>query len=47
MKPPDRDEAPKAFRDNLRVKVMFVSLEAGNSSLNLVAAQHVLVVKPD
>lgn len=47
MKPAERDEAVKAFQEDPRVKIMLVSLKAGNMGLNLTAAQFVLIMEPD
>lgn len=47
MKPAERDDAVKAFQENPRVKIMLVSLKAGNVGLNLTAAQCVFIMEPD
>jgi SNF2 family DNA or RNA helicase len=46
MKPVDRNSAVLDFTDNPDCKVMLVSLKAGNSGLNLVAASHVILFDP-
>ncbi len=46
MKPADRNSAVMEFTDNPDCKVMLVSLKAGNSGLNLVAANHVVIFDP-
>lgn len=42
----DRNAAVAAFTDDPEVKIMLVSLKAGNSGLNLVAASHVILFDP-
>ncbi|KAL4963090.1 DEAD/DEAH box helicase [Aspergillus stella-maris] len=46
MKPADRNTAVLDFTDNPDCKIMLVSLKAGNSGLNLVAANHVIIFDP-
>lgn len=46
MKPADRDSSVLDFTDDPNCRVMLVSLKAGNSGLNLVAANHVIVFDP-
>ncbi|KAL5040914.1 hypothetical protein BDW71DRAFT_24791 [Aspergillus fruticulosus] len=46
MKPVDRNLAVLDFTDDPNCKVMLVSLKAGNSGLNLVAANHVIIFDP-
>ena len=46
MSATQRDEATRKFTDNPRVKVMLVSLKAGNAGLNLTAASHVILMDP-
>ncbi|KAL4733624.1 SNF2 family N-terminal domain-containing protein [Aspergillus similis] len=46
MKPVDRNSAVLDFTDDPSCKVMLVSLKAGNSGLNLVAANHVIIFDP-
>ncbi|KAL3472139.1 SNF2 family N-terminal domain-containing protein [Aspergillus californicus] len=46
MKPADRNSAVLEFTDDPDCKVMLVSLKAGNSGLNLVAANHVIMFDP-
>ncbi|KAL5333956.1 SNF2 family N-terminal domain-containing protein [Aspergillus crustosus] len=46
MKPVDRNQAVLDFTDKPDCKVMLVSLKAGNSGLNLVAASHVIIFDP-
>lgn len=46
MKPADRNAAVMDFTDNPNCKIMLVSLKAGNSGLNLVAASRVIVFDP-
>ncbi|KAL6235897.1 hypothetical protein BDW75DRAFT_127428 [Aspergillus navahoensis] len=46
MKPVDRNSAVLDFTDDPNCKVMLVSLKAGNSGLNLVAANHVIIFDP-
>lgn len=46
MRPPDRNAAVLDFTDKPDCKVMLVSLKAGNSGLNLVAASHVIIFDP-
>ncbi|KAL4808216.1 SNF2 family N-terminal domain-containing protein [Aspergillus unguis] len=46
MRPADRDAAVMDFTDNPDCRVMLVSLKAGNSGLNLVAANHVIIFDP-
>ncbi|PNY27197.1 ATP-dependent helicase, partial [Tolypocladium capitatum] len=42
----ERARAAKDFRDNRNVKVMLVSLRAGNAGLNLTAANNVIIMDP-
>lgn len=42
----DRNAAVAAFTDDPDVKIMLVSLKAGNAGLNLVAASHVILFDP-
>lgn len=42
----DRNASVAAFTDDPDVKIMLVSLKAGNSGLNLVAASHVILFDP-
>ncbi|KAJ5082973.1 hypothetical protein N7532_012016 [Penicillium argentinense] len=42
----DRNASVAAFTDDPEIKVMLVSLKAGNSGLNLVAASHVIIFDP-
>ncbi|KAL4932053.1 SNF2 family N-terminal domain-containing protein [Aspergillus undulatus] len=46
MKPADRNSAVVDFTDDPSCKIMLVSLKAGNSGLNLVAANHVIIFDP-
>ncbi|KAL4913774.1 SNF2 family N-terminal domain-containing protein [Aspergillus aurantiobrunneus] len=46
MKPADRNSAVIDFTDDPDCRVMLVSLKAGNSGLNLVAANHVIIFDP-
>lgn len=46
MKPVDRNSAVMEFTDNPNCKIMLVSLKAGNSGLNLVAASQVIIFDP-
>ncbi|KAK7749626.1 hypothetical protein SLS53_000204 [Cytospora paraplurivora] len=46
MKIDARDAAVKSFMSNPDVKVMLVSLTAGNSGLNLTAASQVIILEP-
>lgn len=46
MTPAQRNDAVIAFTDNPHTTVMLVSLKAGNSGLNLVAANHVVIFDP-
>lgn len=46
MRPGDRNSAVMEFTDNPNCKIMLVSLKAGNSGLNLVAASQVIVFDP-
>ncbi|KKA19995.1 SWI/SNF family DNA-dependent ATPase Ris1 [Rasamsonia emersonii CBS 393.64] len=46
MKPADRNNAVAEFTDNPDCKIMLVSLKAGNSGLNLVAASQVIIFDP-
>lgn len=46
MKPGDRNSAVIDFTDNPNCKIMLVSLKAGNSGLNLVAASQVIIFDP-
>jgi SNF2 family DNA or RNA helicase len=46
MRPADRNSAVLAFTDDPACKIMLVSLKAGNSGLNLVAANHVIIFDP-
>ncbi|EAW06955.1 DEAD/DEAH box helicase [Aspergillus clavatus NRRL 1] len=46
MKPADRNSAVLDFTDNADCKIMLVSLKAGNSGLNLVAASQVIIFDP-
>ncbi|KAL2814911.1 SNF2 family N-terminal domain-containing protein [Aspergillus cavernicola] len=46
MRPADRNAAVLEFTDDPSCKVMLVSLKAGNSGLNLVAANHVIIFDP-
>ncbi|ODM22578.1 hypothetical protein SI65_00167 [Aspergillus cristatus] len=46
MRPPDRNAAVLDFTDQPDCKIMLVSLKAGNSGLNLVAASQVIVFDP-
>lgn len=41
-----RDRAVTDFTDDSRVKVMLISLKAGNAGLNLTAASHVIIMDP-
>ncbi|TPX13914.1 uncharacterized protein E0L32_005614 [Thyridium curvatum] len=42
----ERDAATQAFMEDPRVKVMLVSLKAGNAGLNLTAASQVIIMDP-
>lgn len=46
MSPEQRFDAAKDFRDKKDVKVMLVSLRAGNAGLNLTAASRVVIMDP-
>lgn len=46
MKPADRNHAVLEFTDKPNCKIMLVSLKAGNSGLNLVAASQVVIFDP-
>ncbi|KAJ5579374.1 hypothetical protein N7450_008241 [Penicillium hetheringtonii] len=46
MKVEDRNDAVAAFTDDPSVRIMLVSLKAGNAGLNLVAASHVILFDP-
>lgn len=46
MRPSDRNKAVVDFTDNPDCKIMLVSLKAGNSGLNLVAASQVIIFDP-
>ncbi|KAE8379960.1 SNF2 family N-terminal domain-containing protein [Aspergillus bertholletiae] len=46
MKPGDRNSAVLDFTDNPDCRIMLVSLKAGNSGLNLVAASQVILFDP-
>lgn len=46
MSRPQRDEAITQFVENPRVKVLLVSLRAGNAGLNLTVASHVIICDP-
>jgi SNF2 family DNA or RNA helicase len=46
MRPVDRNNSVTDFSDDPRCKIMLVSLKAGNSGLNLVAASHVIIFDP-
>ncbi|KAK2737084.1 hypothetical protein FQN55_001296 [Onygenales sp. PD_40] len=46
MRPMQRNEAVLEFSDNPDCKIMLVSLKAGNSGLNLVAASQVIIFDP-
>ncbi|KAI9367237.1 SNF2 family N-terminal domain-containing protein [Aspergillus egyptiacus] len=46
MRPADRNSAVLDFTDDPACKIMLVSLKAGNSGLNLVAANHVIIFDP-
>ncbi|KAL1962169.1 hypothetical protein VTN77DRAFT_515 [Rasamsonia byssochlamydoides] len=46
MRPADRNNAVADFTDNPDCKIMLVSLKAGNSGLNLVAASQVIIFDP-
>ncbi|GIK05918.1 hypothetical protein Aspvir_010032 [Aspergillus viridinutans] len=46
MRPGDRNAAVLEFTDNPDCKIMLVSLKAGNSGLNLVAASQVIIFDP-
>lgn len=46
MKPAERNSAVIDFTDNPDCKIMLVSLKAGNSGLNLVAASQVVIFDP-
>ncbi|KAI5464047.1 SNF2 family N-terminal domain-containing protein [Mariannaea sp. PMI_226] len=42
----ERDRAAHSFREDKKVKVMLVSLRAGNAGLNLTAASRVIIMDP-
>lgn len=46
MKVDDRNAAVAAFADDPSVRIMLISLKAGNAGLNLVAASHVIIFDP-
>ncbi|KAF3934176.1 hypothetical protein ABW20_dc0104524 [Dactylellina cionopaga] len=46
MSAKDRNDAVLNFTENPDVKVMLVSLKAGNSGLNLTVASHVIIIDP-
>ncbi|EPS41398.1 hypothetical protein H072_4696 [Dactylellina haptotyla CBS 200.50] len=46
MSAKDRNDAILNFTENPSIKVMLVSLKAGNSGLNLTAASHVIIIDP-
>ena len=46
MTPGERNDAVLSFTDNKHCKVILVSLRAGNSGLNLTAANHVIMMDP-
>ncbi|EGD93398.1 SWI/SNF family DNA-dependent ATPase Ris1 [Trichophyton tonsurans CBS 112818] len=46
MKPADRNDSVLDFTDNPDCRIMLVSLKAGNSGLNLVAASQVIILDP-
>lgn len=46
MKPVERNQSVLDFTDKPDCKIMLVSLKAGNSGLNLVAASHVILFDP-
>lgn len=46
MKPDERDAAVTSFMGNPHIKVMLVSLTAGNAGLNLTAASQVIIIEP-
>ena len=46
MSPKSRNEAVMAFTDKPDIKIMLVSLKAGNAGLNLVAASQVIIFDP-
>lgn len=46
MKVDDRNASVAGFTDDPSTKIMLVSLKAGNSGLNLVAASHVVIFDP-
>ncbi|KAK2757612.1 hypothetical protein FQN54_004581 [Arachnomyces sp. PD_36] len=46
MKPAERNQAVLDFTDKPDCKILLVSLKAGNSGLNLVAASHVIIFDP-
>ena len=46
MTPSERNNAVLSFTDNMHCKVILVSLRAGNSGLNLTAANHVIMMDP-
>ena len=46
MRPQDRNSAVQEFTDQPECKIMLVSLKAGNSGLNLIAASHVIIFDP-
>lgn len=46
MRPDHRDAAVRSFMENADVRVMLVSLTAGNAGLNLTAASQVIICEP-
>jgi SNF2 family DNA or RNA helicase len=42
----ERNESVARFTDDPEVKIMLVSLKAGNAGLNLIAASHVILFDP-
>ncbi|KAI0128171.1 hypothetical protein F4776DRAFT_198360 [Hypoxylon sp. NC0597] len=46
MRQTDRDAVVQKFMDTADVKVMLVSLSAGNAGLNLTAATHIIILEP-
>lgn len=46
MSATERDRASHSFREDKKVKVMLVSLRAGNAGLNLTAASRVIIMDP-
>ncbi|KUI52740.1 hypothetical protein VP1G_00051 [Cytospora mali] len=46
MKADERDAAVTSFMENRNVKVMLLSLTAGNAGLNLTAASQVIIIEP-